>query len=303
MPKKRIEFPRVDGLLYESMQKSDHQTNPNTLAPSYMGACARQIYWKKRLEKASNPIEQSSLLKMEMGTTIHDYVQEKLKEIGVYKSGEEEVKVNKWGIDWTYRVDGILDYKGKEYLFELKTIYANGFRSIEREPKDDHMLQLLFYMSAENIDNGVLLYLGRDNGRMIQYNIVHHGGVIYVNGNKDNHYMELFKSSIVKMQSIRADIDQGLLPDRPYELNVKKFRGELSYFFTRNNEKHKTHWRCTYCQYFKKCWGGALDKFQESEYNFIINNTMILDNGKGIVREESLLGERNENKTTRSGSN
>lgn len=269
-------FPQIGSLLYESMGQSDHQTDPNSFAPSYLTACERQIYYKKRLEKPSDIISKPALFKMEMGTEIHKYIQDILKKQGVYKEGEELKEAKFQGLKWKYATDGILEIGNKKYIIEIKTVYGAGFRFVETEPKEDHLMQLMFYMKVENIDNGILIYVGRDNGRILQHDFCFYGGTHLLNGISTGvDFATKFSSYISKMQILRIKINKGEMPDRPYKLYMKRYGDKVSQSFVRDRQKYKTDWHCTYCQYFTKCHKYALDKFEEGKYNFLIDNKLI----------------------------
>lgn len=237
-----------------------------SFSPSSLNTCGRALYYKYTDTPASNEVSTHAYLKMLMGTTIHAEIEKILKEIGIYESGEELKEKNLFSLNFRYMVDGVLRINEKRYIFELKTVYASGYNSIEREPKIEHVMQLLSYMHLEKIDNGILLYIGRDNGYMIEYNLVIEDGNLYINHYEKNNYLEEFNGLIIKLKDIEKHIETEILPARDYQIVMKNTKGEISEKFTKDKVNYKSDWQCSYCKWKDLCWEKELKEINNNKF-------------------------------------
>ena len=246
------------------------------LAPSYLTKCAKQIYFRKIGTKSTNPISEASLFKMEMGKVIHRYLEKLLEELDILESAEIERNINLRGVKFKYYYDGLLiDRKTeKRYMYELKTVYATGFKAIENTgPRVDNVLQLLFYMYAEKIQDGILLYGGRDNGFLRQFNlrlIKKDDRSILLIDDKETDYVELFNEKLDRMELIAEAIRSRKEPETTNDIAMKKWKGEVVFSFTKDKEKIKSDWECTYCQFHDLCHAQKIKNFIKSDDQFYI---------------------------------
>jgi CRISPR/Cas system-associated exonuclease Cas4 (RecB family) len=198
-----------------------------------MLACGRQQYYKKTGNEISNMIDDASLLKMHFGKIQHEDMQRILKEKNILLCSEVETNKRKFGLDWKYFIDAIIKDNDKKYILEIKTVYARGFDFVKEEPKKEHFMQCLCYMIFEKILDGIILYIGRDNGFMIQHDIQIRGKDIYLNGELKTKLTNGFKNRIQYLKELKTQIEQGIVPEREYT---------------------KKDWQCRYCQYKTSCW-------------------------------------------------
>ena len=236
-----------------------------TFAPSYVCKCKREIYYKKTNTEQSNPNSEASLIKMDMGNAVHDNIQKMLEEMGIYEEGEDLKEITWNGLKWKYRVDGVLNVNKQKYLLEIKTIYNTGFRVIEKQAKQEHELQLLLYLLFESIERGNLLYIGRDNGHMVEYN--------YRLESLKDKYFDFMANKVAELYQLKASIEKKILPARDYNIVLKNLFGEIKEKFTKDKIEYKTDWQCSYCNYKNLCW--------KKEYDEIKNNRFYI-NGKFI---------------------
>lgn len=239
-----------------------------TVAPSYLTKCRRAIIYGKNGTKPSNPPDNASLFKMRMGDIIHDNIQELLKEKGLLESAEIHKNTHYNGLEFNYFYDGIInlseDWRG---ILEIKTIYANGFRSIEKEPKPEHVLQCLSYMIFENIDKAIILYIGRDNGFMLQYELRLNNEieVLFIDG-KETRYHEQWLEKVAQLKAVKLYHLAGELPPRDYSMVFKNANGVISDEFQKDNQKYKSDWRCQYCSFKDICWAKELEEIKHHKF-------------------------------------
>lgn len=236
-----------------------------TFAPSYLLSCKRQVYFKKTKEPESNPIETHSYIKFEMGNSVHISIQEILKKIGIYEEGEVFKTIEWNGLTFIYRIDGKLNIDGNKSIIEIKSVYAAGYNSIEKEAKPEHELQLLMYMIFEKITNGTLLYIGRDNGFIVEYT--------YTLEDLEKKHQDFLYKKTTELLKLKQDIENKTLPDRDNKIVIKRTGDINSFEFQKDCVKHKTDWQCSYCSYFNTCWKSELEAIKN--HKFFIDGVFI----------------------------
>ena len=199
---------------------------------------------------------------MRFGSAGHDVLQGIFKDLGILVEAEDLKEIDYKGIKFFYRIDGSLLIDSDEYIVEIKTVYANGFRMVEQEPKADHVIQIASYMAFEEKKRGILLYAGRDNGRLLQYNLESNGDFL-INGKPANEFRAIWSEKVNALSGLKKDIEDKNLPGRDYKLYAKKVNGKINFEYQKDGEKFKTDWQCSYCAYRSKCWN--LEKFINNE--------------------------------------
>lgn len=247
-----------------------------TFAPSYLADCKRKIYFKKTNTEQTNPPDLPAIFKMELGKAGHEKIQNMITELGLMV--ECEVHKESWhsGVKYNYFIDGIIKDGEKKAIFEIKTIYGAGFRFVEKEPKKEHVMQAVCYMFFENIQDAILLYVGRDNGFMVQYDL-HLGneGKFTING--DSKYQEWRNETGLliaeEMPKLKKMIEAGQCPGRDFNISLKNNKGDVYDNFQKEGQKYKSDWQCSYCGYKDKCWSKELEEIKK--HRFYINGEFI----------------------------
>lgn len=229
-------------------------------APSYLNACKRQIAYKKINIDPSNPLENHAYVKFEMGNAVHESIQTVLQKKCLWIEGEDFKEIEWYGLEWMYRIDGKIKIKEKEYICEIKTVYNTGYKSIEEKAKPEHELQLLMYMLFEKVENGMILYIGRDNGFMIEYN--------YTLDKLFKKYQEFLLNKTKELAQLKADIENKVIPMQDYNICMKNNNGIISFSFQKDKIKYKTDWQCSYCQWKSLCWENELKEIQNHKYYY-----------------------------------
>lgn len=240
-------------------QEKDYDKKFN-IAPSYLNSCIRKIYYKKNNTKSSNPISLHNYIKFEMGHAVHEKLAEIMSKMFYIRKGEIWHEKDMHGVKWVYRVDDYLMLNAYEYIIEIKSIYGN--LAYNDMPKEDAIMQLFCYMLLENIDRGILLYICRDTGFIEEFHF-------NIEGLKEK-YGEKYKERLGKLKELR---DSNELPDREYNIVIKKNGNEFKYDFQKDNVKYKSCYQCSYCQYQDLCWQDVLKEMVN--YNFYIQGEFI----------------------------
>lgn len=241
-----------------------------------IGACLRQLYYKSTGEPVSEPSDGGSLLKMDFGNVIHDYLADKLKKIPGLNYTEEfpgKLLVDDLTKELSYRLDGLVltgeEYAGSTGGVEIKTVFGRKMDSIKVEgPSEDHLLQIVCYFKAlPSVKWFSLLYFARDTGYRIEFHIWREGEDLYIQGPSIPYPKKLhYKWEQIKerFKEYEGYLERKELPPRDYKVWLNS-SGEVMNVKTIKGEKYKSDWRCTYCAYKTKCWSQP-DAFKES-YN------------------------------------
>jgi CRISPR/Cas system-associated exonuclease Cas4 (RecB family) len=254
---KEMIYDRFDKIRLEK-ESRERTIDKVNFAPSYLSTCKRQLYYKKTNEPASNPIETHSYIKFEMGDAVHLSIQNILKEMDIYVEGEDFKEIEYAGLNWIYRIDGLLKVNDKKFIIEIKSVYAAGYNSIEKAAKPEHELQLLLYMLFEKIESGVLLYIGRDNGFIVEYN--------YQLESLFMKYKSFLDGKIEELKLLKDDIINKRLPGKDYNIYLKMSNGIIVDSFQKDNVKYKTDWRCSYCSWKNTCHKDVYDEIKNHAF-------------------------------------
>lgn len=131
--------------------------------PSEVGSCLRKLWYSYK-----HPLEiDSDLLKIfEAGNIIHGFVvevlkSEKNKDVELLQS-EMPFKIAMEDFLISGRVDDLVLVKssGKNVLVEVKSTKDVTF---VKEPQTNHAMQIMFYMEATGVHNGIILYIDKNN--------------------------------------------------------------------------------------------------------------------------------------------
>jgi len=131
--------------------------------PSEVGSCLRKLWYSYKYPQEVD----SDLLKIfEAGNIIHGFVvevlkSEKNKDVELLKS-EIPFKVEAEDFVISGRVDDLVLVKasGKNVLVEVKSTKDVSF---VKKPQTNHEMQLMFYMEATGVHNGIVLYIDKNN--------------------------------------------------------------------------------------------------------------------------------------------
>ena len=223
-------------------------------SPSSVNACRRQIYYKWTNTMPSNPMTAHTYIKFWLGDITHEGIQKILKDRGYWVEGEEFKKKEMDGLLWVYRHDGMVEKDKAVALIEIKSTYMSGFNAVKEKPKDDHLKQLLMYMKLEKIDKGELLYIGRDNGFIVEY-IVHDGKVWKDDGIMgETEVMDCPPADFERLIELKQMIQDRKIPERDCRAYMKNLKGNIVWKFQKNKVNYKTDWQCSYCQWRDLCW-------------------------------------------------
>jgi CRISPR/Cas system-associated exonuclease Cas4 (RecB family) len=136
--------------------------SPSTVGYGY-GTCAR--YWNLAFSGAEfkDTFNAQGMAAMNAGTQAHERIQGVMDRAGLVKELEREIKLSDPPIRGF--ADLILEVDGDEVVGEIKTIKAEGFdiRKDTSTGSDSHVVQLLIYMKALDLEEGFFLYENKNS--------------------------------------------------------------------------------------------------------------------------------------------
>ncbi|MFH0890061.1 MAG: PD-(D/E)XK nuclease family protein [Candidatus Aenigmatarchaeota archaeon] len=192
--------------------------------PSEVGGCLRKTWYSYKYPKQVDP----ELMKIfELGNIMHGFVVEVLKseknqEVELLKS-EFPLKIEEKDFTISGRVDDLILVKasGKNVLVEVKSTKDIKF---VKKAQPSHEMQLVFYMHASGVHNGVILYVDKSNLQSKTFEVPY-------TKEKADEILDRFK----------------LLNDSLVNNNMPEAEA------TKTKE---TTWMCKYCEYADKCKKG-----------------------------------------------
>lgn len=229
----------IKEIIYAEMEKRKADWQKKSHWPSEVSACKRQLWYKWRGVEKSNPITAPGWVKMELGHATHDRIFKWLKDSGIQIineiSGEKVLGWLKYPIH--YRIDNVIEKDGRDYILEIKSKYAQGMRSVEERPNESDVKQLQLYLDMADIDNGILLYIGRDNGFMVEWEV----------GRAEN-----ITTLYEKYREIERLIEVDVEPAREFRAVLKE--GVVKDKVQKDKVVYKSDWQCSYCPYLNYCY-------------------------------------------------
>jgi hypothetical protein len=196
---------------------------------------------------------------MDFGSILHTRIQAIVNKLGILIEAEKLKTIVFGGLSFRYKTDGIIVLNRQRHIMEIKTTYAGGLRAVRHDPKPEDVIQMSLYMLFENIKNGILLYVGRDNAYMIEY---------YITQECDA-YKTAMAGIDKKMSELRAletQIKAGFIPKRDGYIEMKNGGGKVSEDFQKDKAHHKSFWQCNYCQWKDLCWANELDEIKQHKF-------------------------------------
>lgn len=217
----------VNGFIAKRRESKD--TTKVTFSPSsiggYHGICPR--YWVQAFNGAyfDEKNDALSVNVMSFGSYAHETIQGILEDAGILVEAETEIKLEDPPIRGY--IDAIVNWQGEHVVAEIKTTRSEAFqfRELSGKPSAQHLLQLLIYLKATGLRRGFLLYMNKNDQRIV---------VIPVELDETNE--AIIEKAFEWMRKVRATWEAGDLPKRPF--------------------RKKDNKTCNSCPLQDMCWAG-----------------------------------------------
>ena len=200
----------------------EREFKPKTIGryyPSEVGSCLRKTWFSYKIPKQTD----TALMRIfEAGNMLHEFITEVIKSdkndnVELIKE-EMPVQIKMKDFTISGRIDNLvlLKVNNKEVLVEVKST-----KFLPKDKKKEHEIQLQLYMRATGIEDGMLLYIQKDNLQTISFPI--------------NYDVVLGDKIIERFELLHESLMSGVMPEAE----------------AKNNEADK--WLCGYCAYEKEC--------------------------------------------------
>ncbi len=194
----------------------DQQTSrkQNHFYVSDAGKCPRAIFFKFK-NAPRKKMEPRMLRIFERGEHFHRNIFDVLYRlrIGVVT----EVPMPSDGLV-SGRADAILSIESKNYVVDIKSMNSMIFRKLV-QPKEENIYQLQVYLHYFQIQNGILLYINKDDQNIREFHMKYNQG--------------LAESLLEDFRRLKKKLDEHVVP--------KRFAG------------WPKNWQCRYCQFKEVC--------------------------------------------------
>jgi CRISPR-associated exonuclease Cas4 len=198
------------------------EVRPRTVGrywPSEAGGCLRKNWFTFKIPKeVDKPLSRI----FEAGNRVHEFVadviqSEKNQHVKLIDR-ELPIKIVRPGYVVTGRIDDLIMVKleEKKYLVEVKSV-----KFLPGEAREEHIMQLQLYMQAMGINDGIMLYIKKDDLSTAQFEI--------------KYDEEVVKNVITRFDTLH----EHLINNQPPVAEAKKI-------------EEKT-WMCSFCPYLKDC--------------------------------------------------
>ncbi len=281
MQKPKPQPPEFIKLLEESFEvddkarvfTGDYRHNPSSATMvdaegKVVGACLRQLYYRATGEPVSDKKELTNKLQAEFGNGIHNVLTDRLKKSDRIRLTAEvpgKVIVDPLTKEISFRLDGLVTYKGELGCLEIKTQQSYGLQRMVKEggPKKSDILQVMCYFGTnDDIRWASLLYVARDSAYRAEYHIYKdpESNVFMIEGitpKKAPKPIEglTFDAVVKRWKILEEHVERKEIPRRDYRV-VLKTDGTVTDKRTKNGVEYKSDFQCSYCSYQTTCWNG-----------------------------------------------
>jgi CRISPR-associated exonuclease Cas4 len=193
--------------------------------PSAIGKCLRMLWlhelkFDPRAKAAPTVDEVREYLVFEIGTYLHILMQNLISRAGLLV--KREVAIQNKELRTLGHADGIVKIHGQRYVLEIKTINTNSFAMLGKNPKPEHIAQVVMYMAALAEKKALILYVDKNTGQLKEFYVPF----------SQSYYEENVKRRVTRYFDCVA---KRLMPPR--------------------EGKQANAFPCTYCPYVLACYG------------------------------------------------
>ena len=208
-----------DELIENYFKKEFRQKKIGNYYPSEIGGCIRKTWFSYTIPKE---LDKDVLKIFEAGNNVHELITKILKSD---KNPNIDLIENEMPFEikeQEFRIGGRIDNlvfvkdKNKKVLIEVKSCKFLPF-----EPKDPHVDQLQLYMHATGIQDGIVLYIQKDNLQTRPFSLIY----------DEKKALETIK----RFHALHLCLKENEMP--PAEAKLVKGK----------------NWMCNYCEYKKEC--------------------------------------------------
>lgn len=176
----RDKFMKAFYQLFQTMFSDPPRSTKSIHPSSFKEDCSRQLYYEftdaERTDSVTRKINGQTQRIFDIGTWVHVYIQVILWQAGVLEKSEVPVRSRKKRING--RGDGIIFFKGKRLLLEIKTINSFQVSKVKSKPLDHHEYQASIYASELGMEEICYLYVNKDTFEIITHILPVHASYV-----------------------------------------------------------------------------------------------------------------------------
>ena len=207
-------------LIDSHLARGVYSKKPGRYYPSEIGGCIRKVWYSYKNPK---PTDTDLIRIFQAGNMLHEFVEEVIKSEKnphiKLLGAEVPIKIKTPDFLISGRIDNLILAKidNKVVLVEVKSC-----KYLPKELRKEHEMQLQLYMHGSGVEDGLLLYIQKDNLQTISFEI---------------------KYSKEKAEKII---------DRFYTLHLSLLENNIPEAEAKNSEDKK--WMCNNCPWKEECW-------------------------------------------------
>ena len=233
------------------------------------GGCLREIYWKQKGIKESNPMSARGKRICGVGTMVEKFEIEQYKQLGIWRDNNVKFFNEKYNISGEAdcivfvgsSLRGVEIKSGYDYKFRKEVI---GTPTRKGSPKKDHLLQTMLYVDYFKFPFN-MVYIDRGNAARAEYEItLNDDGTPNIDGKKLDIGLSVPRC-IARFRELSEYMKDGTLPKRDFQLKYPKERIEFlsnsrrlnkgqSEEFEKSKDVDMGDYQCSYCSYKDYCW-------------------------------------------------
>jgi len=236
-----------------------------------VGGCLRAMYWQSKGVSRTNPMTARGYRITSIGKKVEEIEVLRYKEMGIWRGNNIKFFNDKYKISgeadaiiYDKVLDGDIGVEiktGYGYKFQ-KEVFGSTYR--KGKPKIEHLMQVMLYIDYFKL-LFKMVYVDRGNAQRGEFDVtLNSDGTPNVDGKKLTNGLSL-PGIIHRFDTVAKCLEDGVLPERDYQLKYNKDRLQFLCDSNRLNKKEKEEflknknvdsgdWQCAYCDYKDYCW-------------------------------------------------
>jgi len=222
------------------------------------GGCVRALWFAAAGTPETEQIESGTLLAFEVGTAIHEALQEAVLAGWPDAEIERPIDLSKFGVSLSGHCDGIVEHDGVKAVLEFKTVgsYAAKLAWGEDQPKREHVAQAAMYAVGVDADAVRLVYVAKEGdwrakikpGDMREWEY----GVDEITPHAATP-RELAQIEFDRFSEVQVNLAEGWVPAAYAPNNAGDLEAVTSVAPYGVPSKGHPYWGCRYCRWNSVC--------------------------------------------------
>lgn len=244
----------------QSKGPKGHAVEGTSMRHSMSGKCSRAIHYYLTGAEVTNLFDLPAYWATGLGTAIHEWWQDSLKE--AFPNSEVEVICHVPKADSSGSADAVVhEDDGTLTVLELKSINGFGFKKIAESgdgPRHSDFIQLCVNAASLKADKAVLIYLSLEavsKGRAMKFGLDEVDRIAKQFEWTREEFLPVANSEVSRWQHIRemGSATPRMIPDPQYPAHSVVSDPSKGLLMNPDGSYAGVAWNCGYCQYQAKC--------------------------------------------------